>query len=218
MRRWMIVLAIAGLFVALVAAPGAAKKQASPEMPVLEGSGVTTFEAIEVWTGDPAGNIYPKGPIQGVPGWYALMDPKYNRCEVRVATLTWDPVKKNTAVLHTEEWCPLFGPWMPRLHDRVAHITLGGAVKLAADTEPFFPNDPETGDHWLAKASGCGLNGTFPVYHGAYDFETGHLYAETHFHGICDGGTRWGAFFGIGKEDGPLHATFSIDLSFAVDD
>jgi len=217
MRRWMIVLAIAGLFVALVAAPGAAKKDSLKDMPVLEGSGETTFGAVEVWTGDPAGDwirhpisheLVP-GPIKGIAGWYALMDPEHNRCDVSEATLEW--TGKTTAVLETWEVnCPLFPP---RHHTRIAHITPGGAVTLSGDPNPAYPPDDE-GNHWLVKRSGCELNGTFPVYHGTYDFESRHLYAETHFHGICDGGTAWGYMFGIGKEDGPLHATFTIDITF----
>lgn len=235
MRRWMIVFAIVGLFVALVAAPGAAKKDAPPHEPVyLAEEGLTTFGLMEVWTGEWAGDTAPKpwplgepeegSMIAGNPDWTALMDPNYNRCAVVDSGIpkggdesdrAWTSLEwtgKNTAVLTTVEKCPLFGPWMPRIHTRPVHITPGGAVKLGADSVPFFPD--VDGEHWLKSASGCGLNGTFPVYHGTFDWDTGILQAESHFHGICDDGERWGKAFGIGKEDGPMHATFTIDLHF----
>jgi hypothetical protein len=77
----------------------------------------------------------------------------------------------------------------------------GGAVKLVAP------------DWWIDEVTlhtGCTLSGTFPVYHGHFDGQR--LYATSHFHGLCTGGTMWGPWLGVSEEMGPIHVTFGIDL------
>ncbi len=199
MRRFVIVFAVAALAVAIVALPSAAKDKPLPDDVVFTG-GVSTFGAVVARTGEFAGSHVPLwNPASP---WQHLMDPNFNKCNVTSATLTW--IRKNTAELVTVEMCPLFGE---RIKTWDVHITPGGALKMT-NKNPLPLVD---GKHWLVERTGCELNGTFPMYHGHFDGE--HLYAATHFHGICDGGTMWGnAHHGIGQEDGPLHATFDYLL------
>ncbi|MDJ0955048.1 MAG: hypothetical protein QNJ81_15320 [Acidimicrobiia bacterium] len=203
MRRWMIVLMVASLFVAFAAAPGSADKKELPEE-VHFTSGYVAYGAVEAWTGDYAGDV--KKPFMKG-DWDQLMDPNFNRCLIVGATLTW--VDKNTAVLMTDEDCRARGPLPPRPapdglvhHHKIVHITNGGAVKMTPGP------DSET---WkiVPEVTGCGVNGTFPVYHGRFDGE--HLYATSHYHGPCDGGSVW-TNFGIGLEDGPIHVTYEFSL------
>ncbi len=62
MRRWTIVLTIAGLFVALVAASGVAKEKPLPDPINFEGC--VAYGAVEVRTGEYAGGRVP---------WYATL-------------------------------------------------------------------------------------------------------------------------------------------------
>ncbi|MEN8165785.1 MAG: hypothetical protein ABFS37_16770 [Acidobacteriota bacterium] len=202
MRRWMIVLVIAALAVAIVALPSAAKERDLPDPINLEG--YVAYGAIEARTGEYAG-----GPVLWpvpVP-WDHLMDPAYNRCAVASATLTW--IEKNTALLDTVELCP---PWRgplpsPTEHHKIVHITHGGAVKMSPAPGPVM---------WpmLPKMTGCDLNGTFPIYHGHFDGE--HFYAAAHYNSICDGGTGWSKF-GISAESGPIHVTYEFSLDVVGD-
>jgi len=77
MRRWMIVLAIAGLFVALVALPGTAKQEEKLLPDPINFEGYVAYGAIEARTGEYAGDPVPWAVKQGVP-WNHLMDPAYN--------------------------------------------------------------------------------------------------------------------------------------------
>jgi hypothetical protein len=207
MRRWLIVLTIAGLFVALIAAPGAAKKKALPDPINFEG--YVAYGAIEARTGEYAGGPVPWAVKAGVP-WYHLMDPTYNRCAVTSATLTW--IGKNTALLDTVEECPEWrGPIpSPKAHHKIVHITRGGAVKMSTNTA--FP--PFITPKVLSAMTGCDLNGTFPIYHGRFDGR--YLQATSHYNSICDGGFGW-SNFGISAEDGPIHVTYEFNLHVVED-
>ncbi|MEN8041811.1 MAG: hypothetical protein ABFR95_09945 [Actinomycetota bacterium] len=206
MRRFVIVLAVAALAVGMIALPSAANNEPTPD-DIVFASGETTFGAVMARTGEPAGNFVPlpflrPGWEHLFPGWQHLMDPDYNRCTVVSATLTW--IEQHTYELATHEECPLFPP---RYKTWDVRITPGGAVKMTNKYPPPLVN----GKHWLVERTGCELNGTFRMYHGHFDGE--HLYAASHFHGICDGGTVWGnAHHDVGHEDGPIHATFDISL------
>lgn len=203
MRRRMIVLTAATLFVVLAAAPGIAEPDKELPEPV-DFVGSVHYGAIEARTGEYAGDTVPPplaaGPWGSV-GWEQLMDPAFNYCNVE-GTLTW--TDKNTALLETVETCP---PWRvifgPTEHHKVVHITKGGAIKMTPS--PDYPTNWQKLPEW----TGCDLNGTFPVYHGYFDGE--HLYASAHYNSLCDGGTRW-VKFGIGLEDGPIHITYYFDL------
>ena len=239
MRRWMIVLMVASLFVAFAATPGSAAKKDVPD-PVQFDGGFIYYEGVEAWTGDYAGDIpIPWNHGWGEP-WEHLMDPAFNRCELVSAELVWREGEQNTADLYTEEDCtrrwhhlmtphgmklmptlppfppgwvkgvdPPFSPNDPNAyvkHHKVVHITKGGAVKMSpGDLYPTF---------WqkISTMTGCGVNGTFPIYHGHFDGER--LFATAHYHGPCDGGTGW-TNFGIGLEDGPIHVTYTFDLLVA---
>jgi hypothetical protein len=212
----MIVLCVAALAVAVLALPGGAKEKPLPDQVVLEG--VWRLGAVEARTGEYAGDSgpFPEGYIGKVPGWANFMDPKYNYCDTTV-TLTW--IGKNTARLVQQDdvvkgtdgvWrCPTRGtlpaPKPGGVHERIVHITKGGALKMAPIGE-FWKNVP--------ALTGCDLNGTFPVYHGHFDGET--LTATSHLHSFCDGGTAWSKF-GIGAEDGPIHLTYELDLQVVSD-
>ena len=219
MRRWMIVLCVAALAVAVLALPGGAKEKPSPErVVVLEG--VWRLGAVEARTGDYAGYFKPTDDFVGIggePGWFNFMDPKYNYCNTTV-TLTW--TGKNTATLVQRDdvvevkedvWrCVDSRGTMPApkpggVHERIVHITKGGALKTAP-----------VGEFWkkVPALTGCDLNGTFPAYHGHFDGET--LKATSHLHSFCGGeGTAWGNF-GIGPEDGPIHLTYELDLRVKI--
>ena len=205
MRRWLTVLTVAALAVALVALPGAAKEKPLPDK-VVFAEGEFRLGAVEARTGDHAGYLGPKAAIGGVAGWTNFMDPNYNYCKVTKATLTW--TGKNTAELETYEDCSprgkLGSPYPPPQtgHVKIVHITKGGALKMA----------PGPGQETWKKVpflTGCSINGTFPIYHGHFDGER--LYAATHYNSICDGGFAW-SNFGIGAEDGPIHVTYEFDL------
>ena len=219
MRRWMIVLMVASLFVAIAATPGSADKKDLPaDVEFL--SGEVSYGAVVARTGEPAGGPMPF-PIMGVTGWTYLMDPDYNKCDVKWAELHW--IDKNTAKLTTKEDCsgrwpggdPLkakLPPWPDAdgwvWHHKIVHITNGGAVKMSPDEafSTFWRNIP--------AMTGCGVNGTFPIYHGHFDGDR--LYATAHYHGPCDGGSLEGKgwkMFGIGLDDGPIHVTYTFDLS-----
>ncbi len=215
-RRWMIVLCVAALAVAVLALPGGAKEKPSPErVVVLEG--VWRLGAVEARTGDYAGDSgpFPEGLIGLVGGWTNFMDPTYNYCNTTV-TLTW--TGKNTAKMVQQDEvrssdgkiCPTRGklpaPKPGGVHERTVHITKGGALKTAPVGE-FWKNVP--------ALTGCDLNGTFPAYHGHFDGET--LKATSHLHSFCGGeDTAWGNF-GIGPEDGPIHLTYELDLQVVTD-
>jgi hypothetical protein len=153
---------------------------------------VTTFGAIEARTGDHAGTP------GFLPGWDHFMDPAFNRCDVIDATLTM--TGEHTAVLETWELCLSAAPMPPpRLTEWNVDITPSGRIKMQArvdeDVRPMM--------------TGCDMNGPYPVYRGSFDGES--LHAATHFHGICDGGVFWSSF-GITKDIGPIHATFTVEL------
>lgn len=112
---------------------------------------------------------------------------------------------RHSAVLETTESClsaVTLAP--PRLTAWDVDISSGGRVKMEARVD----NDIRP------ELTGCAMNGTYPVYHGSFDGEF--FYAATHFHGICDGGLFWG-MFGINKDIGPLHATFTVELDVLLD-
>ena len=205
MRRWMIVLCVAALAVAVLALPGGAKEKTLPDKVVFT-EGEFRLGAVETRTGEYAGYMGPEATIGGVTGWTNFMDPNYNYCKTS-GTLTW--TGKNTAILVqqdevTDGKCPTRGmlpaPKPDGKHIRIVHITNGGALKTAP-----------VGEFWksVPRLTGCDLNGTFPVYHGHFDGET--LKATTHYHSFCDGGTAW-SNFGIGAEDGPIHVTYELEL------
>ena len=219
MRRWMIVLCVAALAVAVLALPGGAKEKPLPE-PVEFTEGEWRLGAVEARTGEYAGDCTPlpngtcvyEVPIGKVPGWVNFMDPNYDYCET-TGTLTW--IGKNTAELVQRDVvakgpdgvnrCPtrrmVPAPKPDGIHTRIVHITKGGALKTAPVSD-FWKN--------VRNLTGCDLHGTFPVYHGHFDGET--LRMTSHLHSFCGGeGTVWGRF-GIGPEDGPIHLTYELEL------
>ncbi len=204
MRRWMIVLTIVGLALALAALPGAAKGKHQPGDVVEFTSGEIRYGATEARTGEYAGCItLPDGSCKtlfGKPGWTHLMDPHFNKCFVEEGTtLTW--MSKNTAILVTAEDCsPRFPLPGPSSHVKIVHITPGGALKMSPG-QGFWMKVP--------GLTGCDLNGTFPIYHGRFDGK--HLHATSHYNSICDEGTAW-QMFGISAADGPFHVTYEFDL------
>lgn len=196
MKRLVPTVILAMLLVGLIATPGAAKKVDLPEEPIAL-AGVTTFGAIEARTGEYAGDP------GFLPGWDHFMDPAFNRCDVIEASL--EMTGKHSAVLETWELCLSAAPMPPpRLTVWDVDISSGGRVKMEARID----NDPRPG------LTGCAMNGTYPVYRGSFDGKS--FYAATHFHGICDGGEFWG-LFGINKDIGPLHATFTVELDVLSD-
>jgi hypothetical protein len=155
-------------------------------------SGDTTYAAIEARTGEYAGH-----PDVWGPGG-AFMDPAFNRC---TAEATLEMTDRNTAELRLVETC--FGMERPAdVFD--VHLTPSGIVKMT----PRSPADYAAG---TAAATGCALNGPYPTYHGTFDGT--HLSVSSEFHGLCDGGFFWGPFGGITTDNGPIHASFGIDLS-----
>lgn len=212
-RRWMIVLCVAALAVAVLALPGGAKDKPLPE-PVVFAEGEWRLGAVEARTGEYAGYFKPSENFVGigmVPGWFNFMDPNFNYCET-TGKLTW--IGKNTAILVQQDVveqgtdgvnrCSTRGklpaPKPDGEHTRIVHITKGGALKTAPLTN-FWKSVP--------RLTGCDLNGTFPVYHGHFDGET--LRATTHYRSFCDGGDAW-ANFGIDAADGPIHVTYELEL------
>ena len=197
----------AALAVAVVAVPGGAKEKEHPDPVSLVGE--VRYGAIEARTGEYAGDCAPRpglgcvegATIFGIPGWYNLMDPNYNKCTVTAGTLTW--TGKNTAELKTTEDCSARGNLpAPPGHHKILHITTGGALKMSPGPGQMLWTQVPT-------LTGCSVNGTFPIYHGHFDGER--LYATAHYTSICDGGTAW-SMFGIGAEDGPIHVTYEFDL------
>jgi hypothetical protein len=116
------------------------------------------------------------------------------------ATLTVDGKE---VVLTMTEFFPTDPPSPLRTLNWLGTLTPGGVLKL----------EPEGADAEIAgieEHTGCTDSGTLLVYHGRFDGQS--LYAATHFHGLCDGGTMWGPVFGVSEDQGPLHVTFTIEL------
>ena len=188
MRKSSLVVGLALMAAAAWSAP------ASADSPVAL-SGDTTYAAIEARTGEYAGNPDFWGPGN------AFMDPAFNRC---TAEATLQMTGRNAAILTMVETC--FGRVDPPDFFDV-HLTPSGIVKMT-------PQDPEGYAAGTAAATGCALNGPYPTYHGTFDGTRFSVSSE--FHGLCDGGFFWGPFGGITTDNGPIHASFGIDLSVST--